>query len=360
MMAGDGLLVRVKPRLGRLTPAQAVALGEAALAHGSGALDLTRRANLQIRGVSEADWPRLLDRLLASGLVDADATREARRNILVSPAWHPGDDSYRIARELDARLDELPALPGKAGFVIDAGPVPMLSAEPGDFRIERGRDGMLQLRADGRSTGIGLAPGGEVTALIDLTRWFMASGGASAGRMARHSAPLPDWATGTAAPVLAAPLPLPGRHAMGAAYGLPFGRVSAQAFLRLAQVSGVAGLRTTPWRILLAEGAGPIEHDGLSIDPHHSLLRADACPGAPDCPQASVETRTLAARLAPHVSGHLHVSGCAKGCAHPAAADVVVTGREGAYDLSFSACAGSPPRHSGLDAADLFAHFGVA
>lgn len=360
MMAGDGLLVRVKPRLGRLTPAQAAGLAEAALACGSGSLDVTRRANLQIRGVSEATWPGLLDRLLALGLIDADGADESSRNILVSPEWTPGDDTHRIAAALHERLGELPALPGKVGFVIDAGAAPLLSGEPGDFRIDRGSQGALLLRAEGRAVGVGLRHGAEVQALLDLAQWFAESGGIAAGRMVRHAAPLPDWASGSAQPAPPKTALAPGKHELGTAYGLPFGRLKAQTLIQLAQTPGVMGIRTTPWRILVAEGGAPGEVDGLSINPHEPLLRVDACPGMPECPQSSVETRTLARRLAPHVAGRLHVSGCAKGCAHSGAADVVLTGRGGAYDLCLGQRAGAPPLRAGLDIDSLIAHFGAA
>ncbi|WP_059151508.1 cobalamin biosynthesis protein CobG [Novosphingobium barchaimii] len=359
MMAGDGLLVRVKPRLGRLTPAQAVGLGEAAVAHGSGSLDVTRRANLQIRGVTEAAWPDLLDRLLALGLVDADGGREGRRNILVSPDWKPGDDTHRIAAALHDRLGELPALPGKVGFVIDAGAEPALSAESGDFRIERGSEGVLLLRAEGRAVGVPLGHGAEVEALIDLAHWFAKSGGAAAGRMGRHAAPLPDWARGSVQPAQPKAAPAPGQRELGTAYGLPFGRLKAPTLIQLAQTPGITGIRTTPWRILLTEGGMPGQLDGLSLDPNEPLLRVDACPGMPECPQSSVETRMLARRLAPHVVGRLHVSGCAKGCAHSGVADVVLTGRRGAYDLSLGQRAGAPPLRAGLDIDSLIAHFGA-
>ena len=61
MMAGDGLLVRVRPPLARLTAQQAEGLCDAAKAHGNGQIDLTARANLQLRGVAEATWPALLE-----------------------------------------------------------------------------------------------------------------------------------------------------------------------------------------------------------------------------------------------------------------------------------------------------------
>ena len=51
--------------------------------------------------------------------------------------------------------------------------------------------------------------------------------------------------------------------------------------------------------------------------------------------QASVRTRDLARDLAPHLppGRRLHVSGCAKGCAHPEPAEVTLVGRDGAFDL---------------------------
>ena len=95
-------------------------------------------------------------------------------------------------------------------------------------------------------------------------------------------------------------------------------------------------------------------------DPSSPILRTDACVGAPACPQATVETRSLAHRLAPHITGRLHVSGCAKGCARAAPADVTLTGRDGRYDLAFDARPGAPSSRAGLDAAQILAHFGAA
>ena len=47
------------------------------------------------------------------------------------------------------------------------------------------------------------------------------------------------------------------------------------------------------------------------------MLRVIACTGAPGCLQAHAATRPLARALAPKLTETLHVSGCAKGCAHP-------------------------------------------
>jgi precorrin-3B synthase len=357
MAAGDGLLVRVKPRLARLTRAQLLGLCEAALANGNGLIDLTSRGNLQIRGVAEAGWRALVERLIALGLVDPDPETEKRRNLLVAPDWRPGDDTHRIAGDVLAQLDALPLLPGKMGFVIDAGPVPLLADAPGDFRIERDPDGRLLLRADGRATGASVALGEEAAALIRLAHWFVESGGAAAGRTARHAAPLPGWADGGAAPAAPAKPILPGPHPMGASLGAPFGQLDA-AVLADALPVDASGVRITPWRSLLVEGAH-LYATGLIADAVDPLLRTDACVGAPACPQASVETRGLARRLAPSISGRLHVSGCAKGCARAQVADIVVTGRDGRFDLAFDARAGVPPTHAGLTPDALLTLFGT-
>ena len=362
MMAGDGLLVRVRPPLGRLTRAQALGVCKAATRHGNGQIDATTRANLQIRGVQEDSWRPLIDALLDLALIEPDPVREARANILVVPEWCVGDDSHRIAEELRARLSELPDLPGKFGFAIDAGATPMLLGAPADFRIERAVSGSLILRADGRDLGIPLSPGTEVDRLIALAHWFVESGGSANKRMARHDAPLPDWATATTPPAFAATAPKPGPHPLGMALGLPFGRIGAPALTRLLAAEAIRAIRMTPWHVVICEADAPFQANPAEFitDPSTPVLHADACVGAPACPQATVETRALAHRLAPHVAGRLHVSGCVKGCARAAPADVVLTGREGRYDLAYAARAGSPPAVTGLDAAQIFAHFGAA
>lgn len=359
MIAGDGLLMRVKPRLGRLTRAQVLGLCDAAIAHGNALIDITARANLQLRGVRDTGWQALLDRLLTLDLVDGDPVIEQRRNILIAPDWRADDDSHRIVGELLTRLNELPDLPGKMGFVIDAGRGCALQGEVGDFRIERGGNGGLILRADGRPAGVAVAAGKEVDALIALAHWFVANGGGDAGRMARHTAALPEWACGDLLPAPSAARIAPGPHELGMAHGLPFGRVEARVLAGMMEASSARAVRIAPWRVLVVEGAPAVQVDGLIDDPADPLLHVDACPGVPCCPQATVETRDLARRLAPHVAGRLHVSGCAKGCARPRSADVTLTGRDGLFDLSLNARAGGPAVRSALGPADLLAQFGT-
>jgi len=352
MAAGDGLLVRVRPPLGRLTRAQASGLCAAAIRYGNGQIDATNRANLQVRGVREQDWRALVERLLALGLIDPDPALEARAAMLVAPDWRAGDDTHHIATAFRARLGELPPLPGKVGFAIDAGPAPVLRDAPADFRIERDAGGALLVRPEGRAFGRTVTRETAADALIALATWFVDSGGAAAGRMARHDAPLP-WPAFTR-PADAAPRSAAGVHPLGAAVALGFGRIAAAELDARIAAGSITGIRVTPWRMLLLEGGVPEAGDRAA------LPDADACVGAPACPQASVATRDLARRLAPHVDGSLHVSGCAKGCARAMEADVVLTGRDGRFDLAFAARAGAPAVDAGLDARQILARFGAA
>ena len=59
MQSGDGWLARVKPSAGVLSAAAARLIADAARRHGNGHIDLTSRANLQIRGLSASLGGRL-------------------------------------------------------------------------------------------------------------------------------------------------------------------------------------------------------------------------------------------------------------------------------------------------------------
>lgn len=353
MRSGDGWVVRVRPRLARLTCEQALGLCAAAQTHGAELIDLTNRANLQIRGVGDDALAPLQDALAALDLLDADPDLEARRNILIAPDWVEGDDNARLWQKLAARLAELPPLPPKTGFAIDAGPAPVLTQDPADFRIERGENGLI-LRCEGRARGMALTAGQEIDSLIRLCRWFVKSGGAAAGRMARHAAPLPDWAVWEAAPLPARAPFAPGPGPAGLTLGAAFGQIIARDLAQLISATQPRAIRITPWRCLVLEGVQDARPpDSLIAIPDHPALRVDACAGAPFCPQASVETRALALELAPLVQGGLHVSGCAKGCAGRNTARITLTGRDGLFDLYERGAATA----TGLTRPRIIAHF---
>lgn len=354
MMSGDGLIVRVRPKLARLTRRQAIGLCKAALSFGSGIIDLTSRANLQIRGVREDRHQALLSDLASLDLLDADPLIEARRNLLCTPLWQAGDLTQRLHDAVLAALADMPVLPAKMGIAIDTGPAPMLGDVSADFRFERTDDGQLTLRADGASCGRVIIEDAAIPALQEMMHWFVETGGPVNKRMARHVAKtgLPNAWT-THAPVAQSAALTPGNTLLGFAFGATFGQLDAASLRALIEDSSATALRVTPWRVFILEGAKPCGPHGFLTYADDPLLQVHACPGKPYCPSASVETRTLATKLAAHTSGSLHISGCSKGCAHPSAAGLTLVGRDGAFDLVRDGAPWAPPSKCGLTPADL-------
>ena len=323
MRSGDGLVVRVRPHGGRLSRAQAAGIAALSAQRGNGLIDLSARANVQLRGVRDDSHAALIEGLDALGLIDRSAQAEAARNIVVTPFWQAGDAAPRLAAAIEAALAEAPALPGKFGYAVDTAPQRHLAGVSADIRLEQGRNGGLILRADGADLGLPVTEDEAPRRLLDLARWFVATGGAPGGRgrMAAHltRVALPAELAGTVAPADEAAPAHPGPVAQGMLVGFAFGQITAETLAALAQLGD---LRVTPWRMLLVEGAGALpDLPGAITDPDDPLLRIIACTGAPGCPQALHPTRPLARAAAPLLpKGQLlHVSGCAKGCAHPGA-----------------------------------------
>ena len=105
--ARDGGLCRIKLPGGVLLAAQAQAVAAAAAAHGNGVIEITNRANLQLRGVRPGHADTLIQQLLLAGLGpqgSADETshtlsaRDNVRNVMLSPL--AGRDAHAV---LDTR-----------------------------------------------------------------------------------------------------------------------------------------------------------------------------------------------------------------------------------------------------------------
>ena len=360
MQSGDGLVVRVRPFGGRLDAAQVSGLAHLAERHGNGLIDVTSRANLQIRGVSESSHRLLLDGLAQLALLDPDADTESRRNILVTPFWRVGDETQALAAELEEALENsMLALPTKFGFAIDDGSSRVLAGDSADVRIERDRAGALLVRADGARLGRLVARGEAVATVLALADWFVSSGGARGGRgrMAAHlaaGAELPEALRGETepAPVMAAARP--GLYPQGAMVGVAFGQMPHGT---LNQFAGCGhALRMTPWRMVLSEDKRTMPSAaGLITEAYDPALRVIACSGAPRCREAHADTRALAAALAPNIgaAARLHVSGCAKGCAHSGAAAITLIATGAGFDLVRGGSTRDEPILRGLNRDDI-------
>ncbi|MEM8653123.1 MAG: cobalamin biosynthesis protein CobG [Pseudomonadota bacterium] len=251
MPTEDGLLARLRPHMNRLTATQALEICDLAETTGSGLLDLTNRASLQLRGLRPDTHGTLLDGLRALDLLDPNLDTETRRSLLVTPFWQPNDMTHRLATAFRDRLQDVPKLPAKCGTVIDTGPTPCLTDTPGDIRIERSTTGLI-VRADGSPTGLPVTEDTAIDAAINLAHWFNTHRTPDRRRMAHVVAhtPLPDTYTGTA--------PRPATKPTH-----PFtevstnGRITAAALRDLLTTSRATALRLTPWRSLLLENAAP-------------------------------------------------------------------------------------------------------
>ncbi|MFN7222628.1 MAG: precorrin-3B synthase [Paracoccaceae bacterium] len=356
MLSGDGLVVRVRPDAGRLTQAQAAGLADASRRHGNGLIDLSARGNVQLRGVTEASHPALIDELRALGLIDDDPVSEARRNILVTPFADAATDA--LAHAVAAALQDAPDLPGKFGFAVDTGPAPVLQAVSADIRLERDARGGLMLRCDGLALGAPLREPDAAAPAIALAQWFVDAGGVTdrRGRMAaliaRGQRPTGALAA-TVSPAPADAVPGPGLVPQGVLVGFEFGQLPAESLARLA---ALGDLRVTPWRMLLIEGLRHLpDLPGMILDADDPIRRVVACTGAPGCLQAHRPVRALARRLAPQVpeGRMLHITGCAKGCAHPAATDVTLVATPSGFDLILLGRAQDTPATVGLPEPDI-------
>jgi precorrin-3B synthase len=354
MASGDGLIVRARAPLCRLSAEALAALADTADACGSGWVELTNRASLQLRGVREAVLPEARARLEAAGLLDPDPAADARPQVLVAPL--AGHEALDLAARLTAALADAPALPPKFGFVVDDGPA--LAAAPGDIRLERGGAGWL-LVADGSAAGTPVATADAPAAALAMARAFADHPTVRAGATRRMAAVAADFPGATQRHASVAPFG-PGAHRWGVALGLPFGRMRAEALAALAAAAPGAVVALTPWRrlALLGAPAGLLDTPAAAsfvADPGDPRARIDACAGAPACPSAYAPTLPIAEALTPPPGVAVHVSGCAKGCARPGAAAVTLAAAPDGWSLILKGSAADAPAARGLSQPEALA-----
>jgi precorrin-3B synthase len=365
MAAGDGLLVRVKPHVGGVSAAQLRVLAAAAERFGSGRIEITNRANFQLRGFSAETVPGFAAAMLKAGLASADPAAERRRNIFVSLWADP--IGMALARQLEDWLERetgLDALPSKFGFSV--------GEVAADINILPGRDAPVVVLPGG-FTVVAPAP---LQAVQALTQAFLRQAERITPRPARMRALLAAIGAEAVfaeaglrmervAPVFAAPSAsvgkMPDAFGLGLAFGVQDGATLRRA-AELAERFGDGVLRTMRARSLVVMGVGEdgiaaaAQAMGFITEPGDVRLRIAACSGRPACPHAFIDARAVATGLAGHWAGQglLHVSACAKGCAAPegAAVTLVATGEGDRYDIVLNGKAGDVPNHAGLSLND--------
>jgi precorrin-3B synthase len=370
MASGDGWIARVKPSAAELTAEDVDAICLGALQFGNGLIDVTRRGNLQVRGLTEHSSAQLADALLARGLGNPDPAVERIRNVMTAPlaAWDPtaAFDAARIALRIEALLGispSLQALPAKFGFAIDGGGLLRLGDHAADICV-RVVDGRPALDLAGGPVGALSRPKQAATDAVALAEAFveLTQGRAEPPRRMAHliaevgaeeivaRAGLTPIALPPAEPVALrvgyTRLPQEERGAVVAA--LPFGQIEAEKLRRIAMAGlryGDGRIRITPWRALAiaevkageaAHLMAALEEAGAILDTASPLLNVIACSGAPACASAHAPTRDDALALARAGAADtvkLHVSGCAKRCAHPDTGMLTLVAGEDGYTL---------------------------
>lgn len=187
--AADGGLCRIKLPGGRLDARQARAIAAAARAYGSGAIDATNRANLQLRGIRDGAADRLASALLDAGLGprtststgDAAPDRAALavsddvRNLMLSPlAGRDPDallDSHALALPLLDMLAREPRrgeLSPKFSIQLDGGEAVAALDHPHDIWLAAWRRGDGAVRMAAGLAGCPPVSSGDSPASFDV------------------------------------------------------------------------------------------------------------------------------------------------------------------------------------------------
>jgi precorrin-3B synthase len=179
--AADGALLRLRLPGGELGAPTLDIVSRAAARYADGAVQLTSRANLQLRGVATDDrgavHPGLVDEIVRAGLLP-HPRHERVRNILCSPLTgrRGGHADLRpLLRELDDRLcstEQLAGLPGPFLFVLDDGRGDVMS-KAGDLGVVATDTRTARLVLGGLPIGPATPIARAAEALIELALRFL-------------------------------------------------------------------------------------------------------------------------------------------------------------------------------------------
>lgn len=373
MQTGDGLLVRLRPVAAALSVGDLLNLAALADRHGNGLVEITARGNIQLRGLTDASVPCLATDLAAASIVPQTGVA-----IEVPPL--SGMDPSEIANAAplaDAVRKALAAaslaLAPKLAIVIDGGGALSLADMVADIRLDAVStpDGVAWRLSTGgtrhTAKAIGLlAEDAAIKGVLATAKALAAIGSAARGRDIDAAA----LAATLDVPPASAIVPIEPTHPLGAhdingeiVLGLApaYGQVKAERLSALATALATLGafeFRLAPHRTLLVRG---LSHETLAAAQAAAARKGfwatqDApgraisiCAGAAGCASASFDTHAAAdavvAEAAALLDGsvELHISGCPKGCAHPATAAVTLCGTAAGIGLILAGRAADAP-----------------
>ena len=361
MRTGDGLLARIRVAGSRLSPHQLEGIANLAGRYGNGQVEITARGNLQIRGLTATSAEPFA--LAAETIVAIE------RGLVVETPPLAGNDPREIAdpRPLATAIRTAAqtiahCLGPKVTVIVDGNGQITLAGLKADIRLLAISPHMWSLTVGNVHLSVSSAvAAGAATTALNLV--------ADLGPEARAT-DLSDLTILAALGELAedAPPPRPETSAIGtftlrtgaaSGVGLPFGAMQWQSLGALAAGAGEHGVtefRLAPHRSLLAIGArssflAEARSFSLITLPNDPRTRISACIGSDGCSSGFIAARAIALRLGELVTDRtlpatsdLHISGCAKGCAHPRRAGLTLVGRPDGYGLVIDGRAGDTPR----------------
>lgn len=375
MEAADGMLMRVRLPGGTVAPAGLRAVADVAERFGSGTVELTARANLQIRGLRPADVPAAAGHLVDHGLADVDPMCDVRRDVVGSPlAGHDhseltdlGTGVADVARLL-AAMPGLEGLPPKFCVVLDGGGAVSVRGVTADVALGAVRtvEGDLALQlALGRTLDAGdgrvaCIPVGDIEPVVVAAARRCAQEGERMATLVERlgrAELLASLTTGIAIRWASAPRPRVAGAPIGAVAharadqvnlgAAPLlGRTSPAALRSIADLveDTKAQIRCTPWRGIVVLGVARTDQAtavaalagaGFSPDPADPAHLVSACVGLPGCASSRADTGRAACALldAPGaLNGRIHLSGCEKRCGANAGR-VVVAADDGTFEI---------------------------
>ena len=371
--AKDGRLIRIRTPGGRLSSQQARVL--AALGDRWGKpLQVTNRANLQIRGLSAEIPPEVLNQLQESGLAARLSAVDHLRNIMASPT--AGIDTAQIidttpfVKELDEYLFshlELAELSAKFSVGFDGGEQVAIASHNDILLRAIDLNGVhFCLYLTGVPIGI-VKPEECIGAIASLAKVYLESSQNYVGvRKLRLKQliqdigvqELCDRAQLSLLPIPTEQISLRSQihahldihtqrqsHLSYVGISLPLGRLEAwqlQGLADLVDEWGDRTLRLTPWQNLLIPNVPnavlpQVQQQLQRLDLHHSSTYIYsgliACAGN-TCASSATDTQSDALNLVEYLDKHItldlpitiHFSGCPKSCAHHGASDLTLVG----------------------------------
>lgn len=359
MQTGDGLLVRLPLKRPGLSVAELVEIAQAAIDHGNGRIDVSARGNIQIRGITDTSIQPLAVRIEALNILANDRPAIAINALSgIDPAI--SNDPVEFAEQIRALIDPAMIFAPKLTIVIDGGGLFPLDDQSADIRVVAvGPNWSLALAGDAASAKqIAVVPADRVASTVHaFLELFASHGPATRAREfldVEGAAPFDDVSShiNCSTPIVRSAnystttigryTLSDGRPILGIA--LPFGQIDAATLIELSRTAerfGATTIHPAPNRALLIVGLLPETFApmtaaanalGLIIDPTDPRLAIAACTGKPACASGHFDARAVARTIAAQVpelthGRSIHISGCPKGCARPAKANLVLVGQ---------------------------------